>query len=217
MVKDNELSPDVQEGSNHSVITPQEIDAIGEILNISMGSAATAISTMLDRQVVITTPQVNVRKFQMIDLSGWEPAMLVSIKYIEGIIGKTMMVFHKNDVQMIINMLMGIDAGPREDFEFDELSMSAACEVMNQMMGSSATALSSFFDKRIDISTPVADIIETEEEFRKIVGIDADDDIVSVSFRMTIQGILDTEFINIMPFELAKTLAVQALGQDSLS
>lgn len=193
-------------------ITPQEADAIGEILNISMGSAATAVSTMLDRQVSITTPKVSINQFDKIDLKSWEPAMLVTIRYIDGIAGTNMMVFHKHDIQMIINMLMGVEEEPSEDFEFDELSMSAASEVMNQMMGSSATALSSFFGKKIDISTPEATLMETEEEFRQLIGISDEEDVVNISFKMTIPGVLDSEFINIMRCDLAKDLAVQAFG-----
>lgn len=195
-----------------NAITSQQADAIGEILNISMGSAATAVSTMLDRQVVITTPQVSVRRFANLDLMSWEPAMLVTIKYIEGISGTNMMIFHKRDIQMIINMLMGSDDEPSDDFVFDELSMSAASEVMNQMMGSSATALSNFFSKRIDISTPEALVLETSAQFNDVMGISSEQDVAYISFKMTIDGVLDSEFINIMPIELAIELATQVLG-----
>ncbi len=196
-------------------MTPEEIDAIGEILNISMGSGATAISTMLDKQVSITTPTVTVKQFANLELEDWEPAMLVTIRYTIGLDGSNMMVFHKRDIQMIINMLMGIEEEPVDDFEFDELAMSAASEVMNQMMGSSATALSSFFNKKIDISTPEATVLDSSDEFKQILGIGEEENIVSVSFKMTIPGVLDSEFINILRYDLAKTLAKQVVGGET--
>lgn len=196
-------------------MTLEEIDAIGEILNISMGSGATAISTMLDKQVSITTPTVTVKQFANLELEDWEPAMLVTIKYTIGLDGSNMMVFHKRDIQMIINMLMGIEEEPVDDFEFDELAMSAASEVMNQMMGSSATALSSFFNKKIDISTPEATVLDSSDEFKQILGISEEENIVSVSFKMTIPGVLDSEFINILRYDLAKTLAKQVVGGET--
>ena len=96
-----------------------------------MGSAATAISTMLDRQVVISTPTVVMRKFNALDYAALEPAMLVKISYVEGISGSNVMIFRQKDMQIILNLLMGNDDPPSDDFTFDELSMSAACEVMN--------------------------------------------------------------------------------------
>ena len=145
-----------------------EIDTIGEILNISMGSAATAISTMLDRQVVISTPTVVMRKFNALDYAALEPAMLVKISYVEGISGSNVMIFRQKDMQIILNLLMGNDDPPSDDFTFDELSMSAACEVMNQMMGASATALSEFLGRPINISTPEAMVVGPDNDLSLI-------------------------------------------------
>ena len=66
-------------------ISMMEQDAIGEVLNISMGSSATAVSSLLDRQVNISTPSVSVREFNTLDYSAMEPALIVKIEYVEGI------------------------------------------------------------------------------------------------------------------------------------
>ena len=131
-----------------------EIDAVGEILNISMGSAATAVSELLNAKVWITTPQVSVVKAADLNYDRLEPAICVKIVYVSGISGQNMMVLKQDDVQLILNQLMGNPLVVSPDFEFDEMNISAVSEVMNQMMGASATALSDLLGISVDISTP---------------------------------------------------------------
>ena len=142
------------EGAEGMILSPLEQDAIGEVMNISMGSAATAVSQMLDKQVEITTPVVRAERLGDIKYDNYEPALLVKIVYTTGITGANIMVFRQHDMQIILNTLMVIPDPPSDDFVFDELSISAACEVLNQMKGSSATALAEFLGKTIHISTP---------------------------------------------------------------
>ncbi len=190
-----------------------EIDTIGEILNISMGSAATAISKLLDRQVVISTPTVEVRQFHSLDYAALEPAMMVKINYIQGISGANMMIFRQKDMQVILNLLMGNDEPPRDDFVFDELSMSAAGEVMNQMMGVSATALSEFLGRPINISTPEAYIVEGDKTYQNALNIDEGSEIVGISFQLTINEVMDSSFASIMTISLAKEIVSTVMGK----
>ncbi|MCI8292898.1 MAG: flagellar motor switch protein FliN, partial [Hespellia sp.] len=120
-----------------------EIDAIGEILNISLGASATAVSTMLNARVDITTPVVNVVSKDEFAMDKVEPAVGVEITYVEGLEGENVMLLKRHDVKVIVEMLMGMEMSD-EDFELNEMNISAVCEVMNQMMGASATALSEF-------------------------------------------------------------------------
>ncbi|MEG1874204.1 MAG: flagellar motor switch protein FliN [Angelakisella sp.] len=193
-------------------LTDIEIDAIGEVLNISMGSAATAVSSMLDKQVMITTPKVTVKNVGNIDFAKLEPALVVKITYTEGISGSNVMVFSQKDMQLILNQLMGIDEPPNDNFVFDDLSMSAACEIMNQMMGSSATALSNFLGKPINISTPTATVMSDNATFVDAVGLGTDVPIVAVLFSMKISDIMDSEFVSVITCELAKNIVGQFLG-----
>lgn len=201
--------------ADQTLLSPMEIDAIGEVMNISMGSAATAVSTMLDKQVVITTPKVNVEKLGNIDNGELEPAIIVKITYTEGIDGSNVMVFRQQDMQLILNQLMGVDEPPSADFVFDELSMSAACEVMNQMMGAAATALSEFLGKPINISTPTASIMDSDHTFIEAVGLDTDEDVVSILFNMNIKDVMSTEFVSVLSCRLAKMIVGQFAGDTS--
>lgn len=196
-------------------LTSSEIDAIGEIMNISMGSAATAVSTMLDRQVLITTPSVEQSAFSDLNFTPLEPAMMVKIKYIQGITGNNVMIFSQKDMQVILNLLMGNDEAPSDDFVFDELSMSAAGEVMNQMMGASATALSEFLGKSINISTPETTIMSADMDFGTYMGISNTDEVVRISFEMTIDGVMKTSFMSLLSLDLAKMIVNQVLGDTS--
>lgn len=201
------------DNNQQAMLSSMELDTIGEILNISMGSAATAVSSMLDKQVVISIPNVTQKKFDSMEYTALEPAMLVSIRYVEGIAGTNVMVFRQRDMQVILNLLMGNDDPPSDDFEFDELSMSAACEVMNQMMGSSATALSDFLSMTVNISTPEAKIVDSEEAYREAINVHEGEDIVSVNFKLDIVGVMESNFASVMPYSLAKSMVSRVLNQ----
>ena len=198
-------------------ISMMEQDAIGEVLNISMGSSATAVSSLLDRQVNISTPSVSVREFHTLDYSAMEPALIVKIEYVEGISGNNVMVFRQRDIQIILNLLMGNEDPPSDDFEFDELSMSAACEVMNQMMGAAATALSEFLNRVVNISTPTASVVTSEDSYRDAIGVQEGDEIVAVSFHIVIQDVMNSDFVSILTCSLAKEDVEQIMGNNQES
>lgn len=140
-------------GSN--VFSPMAIDAIGEIFNISLGSSATAVSNLLARRVDITTPTVSVVSAKDFTLGDLQPAIGVKIDYVAGLSGSNIMLLKRSDVRAIVDILMG-STTKDEDFEINELSMSAICEVMNQMMGAASTAMSDFLNRMVNISTPQA-------------------------------------------------------------
>ena len=144
---------------------PAAIDALGEIMNISLGSSATAISNMLDHRVYITTPTVSVVDVKELTLDNIDPAIGVEIKYVEGLSGSNIMLLKRHDIKIIVDILMGMET-PEEEFELNELTLSCFCEVMNQMMGSAATAMSDFLGFRVDISTPESFELNDVEQFR---------------------------------------------------
>ena len=184
--------------------TEMELDAIGEIMNISLGASATAASKMLGEAVNITTPTVRVLLKDEFDFKKLEPAVGVEISYVEGLSGKNVMMFALNDVRIIVGMLMGGEIPP-DEFELDEINMSAICEVMNQMMGSSATALSEFFGYAVNISTPNSFPVESEEWFKERFFPEGEKMVV-VHFLLEIEGKLKNEFLNIMSTDLVKHL-----------
>ncbi len=194
------------------ILSALEIDAIGEILNISLGSSATAISNLLGTRVDITTPVVKVVTKEEFEMGRIEPAVGVEITYVAGLEGSNVMLLKRHDVKVIVEMMMGFEVSD-EDFVLDEINISAVCEVMNQMMGASATALSEFFGKMVNISTPVSFELKNEQEFVDKYFTDNSPWVV-VSFILKIADKLESEFFNVMPMNLAKSLVKGFLPED---
>ena len=184
-----------------------EKDAIGEIMNITMGSAATAVSNMLSAKVWITTPTVTVVSAKDLSFPELEPSIMVKIKYIQGVEGQNVLVLKQNDVQLILDQLMGLPLEVTDDFKFDEMNISAVCEVMNQMMGASATALSEIIDTTIDISTPEAIVQDNGTTVSSLYDLSENDNVVSIKFNLTIDGVINSEFISVLSIDLAKEMA----------
>ena len=190
-----------------------EIDTIGEILNISMGSAATAVSTLLGRKVNITTPTVSVIKSNEISLENLDPAIGIEIEYIEGLSGNNLLVMKKKDIKAIVSLLLA-DMDNSDDEELNELHISAVSEIMNQMMGASSTALSSFFGKSINISTPKEFDVSTK--IKEISDDQSQPNVVSVRFTLDVEDLINSEFVTIMPVDFTKELVKNALNFDYL-
>ncbi|MBQ3496608.1 MAG: chemotaxis protein CheC, partial [Oscillospiraceae bacterium] len=189
----------------NEIFTPMEIDAIGEIMNISLGSSATAVSNMLDHRVDITTPTVSVVGKEEFSLGEIKPAICVVINYVAGLDGSNVMLLKRSDVKVIVDILMGTETAD-EDFQLDDLTISAACEVMNQMMGAAATALSDFLGRLVNISTPQSFELADLDEFKEQYLAEHGTPLVVVRFALNIEGALQSEFMNIMSVDLSREL-----------
>ena len=194
-----------------TTLSEMQLDAIGEIMNISMGSAATAVSELLNAKVWITTPKVTIVQASELNYDRLEPAICVKIEYIKGLSGSNLMILKQDDVQLILNQLMGKPPVISPDFEFDELNISAVSEVMNQMMGASSTALSEFLGMSIDISTPTPYIL-SEINIADLQNYEQTDKVAAINFDLTIDGVIKSEFISVLDIELAATLADRMIG-----
>lgn len=189
-----------------------EMDAIGEIMNITMGSAATAVSNLLSAKVWITTPTVTVVSAKDLSFPELEPSVMVRIKYVQGVSGQNVLVLKQNDVQLILNQLMGLPLEVTDDFQFDEMNISAVCEVMNQMMGAAATALSEIIDTTVDISTPEAIVENGQQIIADLYEVNGEDNVVSIKFNLTIDGVINSEFISVLTIDLAKEMAEKMMA-----
>lgn len=186
--------------------TPEEVDTIGEIANISMGTAATTLFSLVNKKVEISTPVVSLGTWEEIVAKYEKPCVLVRIAYTKGLDGSNILVLKENDVKIITDLMMGGD-GSGVDGEIGEIHLSAISEAMNQMMGSSATSLSSMLNKMIDISPPSSDLIDLQES---IDGGDIADFLnttfVKITFTMVIEGLVDSEIMQLYPLSLAKDM-----------
>ena len=193
-------------------ITDLERDALGEIGNISMGGAATTLSVLLGRKVSITTPTVSVSNLKALKEKYPVPFLVVEVGYSIGIEGNNVLCIQAKDAAIIADLMMGND-GTNPDQELSELHMSAVSECMNQMMGSVATSLSSMFNKKVDITPPVVTLVDlgTEEVVSKL--LDKVDPIIQASFRMEVDGLIDSEIMQLLPVDVAKDMVDALMNQ----
>ena len=193
-------------------ITDLERDALGEIGNISMGGAATTLSVLLGRKVSITTPTVSVSNLKTLKEKYPVPFLVVEVGYSIGIEGNNVLCIQAKDAAIIADLMMGND-GTNPDQELSELHMSAVSECMNQMMGSVATSLSSMFNKKVDITPPVVTLVDlgTEEVVSKL--LDKVDPIIQASFRMEVDGLIDSEIMQLLPVDVAKDMVDALMNQ----
>lgn len=208
-------SPEGGEASaQDDALTDTEKDALGEIGNISMGSAATTLSVLLGHKVNITTPTVQISTMGKIKESYPMPYLIVEVGYTIGIDGNNILAIQARDAAVIADLMMGND-GTNPDKEISEIAMSAVGEAMNQMMGTVATSLSTMFNKKIDISPPKVNLIDLSTEDKISSLVDQNEPLVRISFRMEVDGLIDSEIMQILPMHVAKEMVQSLMGQTS--
>ena len=193
--------------------TDMEKDAIGEIGNISMGSAATTLSVLLGHKVSITTPFVSIDTLKTIQDNYPLPYLIAEVGYTIGIDGNNILAIQANDACIIADLMMGGD-GTAPPQDLNEIHMSAVGEAMNQMMGAVATSLSTMFSKKVDISPPKVNLIDLGTVDTVTAILSQMEPIVKISFRMEVEGLIDSEIMQILPIDIAKEM-VEALMKQS--
>jgi len=194
-------------------LSSQEIDALGEVGNVSMGTAATTLFTLLGQKVVITTPRVSVTSWEQMSKEYDSSFVGVDVEYTNGLIGNNLLILKEDDVKIITDLMMGGE-GKKIDGELTDLHLSAISEPMNQMIGSAATSMSSMFGKRIDISPPKAFVMDFKSG-QTYFGSDGDSQkIVKVAFKMVVGDLIDSEIMQLIPISFAKALVDNLLNVD---
>lgn len=193
------------------LLTSLEQDALGEIGNITFGSAATALSTLLGKKVEITTPKVSVIGKEELEEEFPKPHVAVHVNYVDGFDGINLLVIKTRDAQVIADLMMGGD-GTGGDENLSEIHVSAVQEAMNQMMGSSATSMSTIFNRFVNISPPGIDILNLSKGEGKL----PDEDVyIKISFRLTIGDLIDSNIMQLLPVPFAKEMVSILMGGDS--
>lgn len=203
----SEESPAVEEDViDENLLTDVEKDAIGEMANISMGSSATTLYSLVNRKVNITTPVVTLAKWKNVIEDYSRPCVFIQIHYTSGLDGNNILILKERDVKIITDLMMGGD-GTNIDGELGELHLSAISEAMNQMMGSSATSLSSMLGKMIDISPPESSLINiTDFQAPEEISPFLAGTFVKIAFTMQIGDLVDSTIMQLYPVEFARTL-----------
>ncbi len=202
----NGLSTDTSDSTAQEKLTDAEKDAIGEISNISMGTAATTLFSLVNQRVNITTPVVEYATWRDIVNSYDKPCVFVQIYYEDGLDGNNILILKEKDVKIITDLMMGGD-GTNTEGELTELHLSAISEAMNQMMGSAATSISSMLEKRVNISPPASKVVDLDEHMSgENIAEFLKGSFVRVSFHMEIGNLVDSVLMQLYPFDFARDL-----------
>ena len=197
-------------------LTDIEKDAIGEIANISMGTSATTLYSLVNKKVNITTPVVSMAKWENLMEDYEKPCVFIQIKYTSGLDGANILILREHDVKVITDLMMGGD-GTNTDGELTELHLSAISEAMNQMMGSSATSLSSMLGRMIDISPPEASLLNLVEQKKPSdIAPFLEGTFVKIEFRMQIEDLVDSTIMQLYPVDFARSLYQMFIGNQGM-
>ncbi|WNS44798.1 flagellar motor switch phosphatase FliY [Paenibacillus sp. MMS20-IR301] len=194
-------------------LTPFEQDALGEIGNITFGSAATALSTLLGKKVDITTPKVSIITRGEFEEAFPKPHVAVHVQYVDGFQGINSLVIKIRDAQVIADLMLGGEGEPKDE-ELNEIHISAVQEAMNQMMGSSATSMSTIFNRFVNISPPGIDILNMSSG-EGVGSLPDDETLIQVSFRLKIGDLIDSTIMQLLPVQFAKDMVTMLLGDVS--
>lgn len=190
-----------------------EKDLLGEVGNISMGTAATALSAVVGKPVNITTPTITLSTLDKLKKSFKTPNIVLDVQFVSGIVGGNLFIINIEDSAVIANLMMGGDGVVEPPNELSELEISAVQEAMNQMIGSAATSMATMFSREVNISPPISSVCdENSEEIS--TDISADEEIVNVSFRMTIGDLVDSNIVQILPIATAKKIVSIMMGTE---
>lgn len=190
-----------------------EKDLLGEVGNISMGTAATALSAVVGKPVNITTPTITLSTLNKLRKSFKTPNIVLDVQFVSGIVGGNLFIINIEDSAVIANLMMGGDGIVEPPSELSELEISAVQEAMNQMIGSAATSMATMFSREVNISPPISSVCdENSEEIS--TDISADEEIVNVSFRMTIGDLVDSNIVQILPIATAKKIVSIMMGTE---
>ncbi|MCT8978428.1 flagellar motor switch phosphatase FliY [Clostridium sp. CX1] len=203
------------ESSNRSniILTDIEKDILGEVGNISMGSASTALSDMIGKRVNITTPTISTTTLKEMRESFELPNIALEIKYVAGIAGKNILIMRVRDAAIVANIMMGGEGQVTSD-ELSEIEESAVSEAMNQMMGSAATAMATMFSRKVDISPPKSKIWDSMTS-NMSENIEEEEEVVQVAFRLHIENLLDSVIMQVLSGETVKQIASIMMGTEA--
>jgi flagellar motor switch protein FliN/FliY len=213
-VTGGENEPDLKQEKNFlkisDYISDIEQDALGEIGNISFGSAATALSTLLNQKVDITTPSLSIITRKELEGEFPQPHVAVHVKYTEGFEGMNLLVIKTSDAAIIADLMLGGD-GTAPSFDLSEMHVSAVQEAMNQMMGAASTSMSTIFNKRVDISPPGIDLMDVKKN-EGTSNLPEDNTLVNISFRLKVGNLIDSNIMQLVTVSFAKDLVNELMN-----
>jgi len=136
-------------------LNEDQLDSIKEIANIGSGHAATALSQLTKRKVMVNVPEVkilNVEEITSLFPESEEIVVGILINFLGDITGRVLLVFPENETSLLTNALIP-DKG-KHPGGFSEYEQSYFKEISNIVIGAYITALANFLNFLILPSVP---------------------------------------------------------------
>lgn len=206
-----EAAEATETAETEEALSEMQLDALAEIGNISLGASATALSELLRRRVQITTPAVNLTTMQDVRASYPLPCLVITVNYSKGLAGNNVLILKNDDALSIVGVMMGMEP-PEKPPQLGEMELSGIGEAMNQMMGASATAMSDFFGRLIDISPPRVESKDLHSESLDVTELGEDSPVVKITFNIEVDGLLDSTLLQLIPLPFAREMASSLLA-----
>lgn len=210
----NNFSEEAVNSNENSLLTDVEKDLLGEVGNISMGSASTALAQCTNQPVNITTPVVSITTLGELRKEFEVPNIVLEVGYTSGIVGQNILVMKSTDAIVVANLMMGGNGEVNTEQQLSDIEISAVQEAMNQMIGSAATSMATMFAREVNISPPISKTWK-ENTIPLSDNISDDEKVVKISFRLTIGTLIDSNIMQILPLETAKKVIAIMMGEDT--
>jgi chemotaxis protein CheC len=131
---------------------PRQLDALREVANIGAGHAATALSQLTNRRILVEVPTVRVGSLPSQAEDGPGNFATVRMQVLGDVTGETLQIFPDRTARRIAGILTGADDGVVETF--GDMERSALVEAGNIIAGAYLNALSDFMGMLLLMSVP---------------------------------------------------------------
>lgn len=132
-----------------------QLDALKEVENIGAGHAATALSQMTNRRIMISVPKIQVTRLEDVAELLGDPREVVAailLHMLGDLTGRTLLVFPEPSAKKLCDLLLNRELGTTT--EFGKLEQSSLKEAGNILCGAYMNALSSFMGMMLLPSVP---------------------------------------------------------------
>jgi chemotaxis protein CheC len=132
-----------------------QLDALKEVANIGAGHAATALSQLTNRRIMINVPQIEITRLEDVPRTFGDPEAVVAavLMHVLGdLTGRTLLLVPEENAWLLCDLLLRRSAGTTQTI--GELEESSLKEAGNILAGAYLNALSDFMGMMLLPSIP---------------------------------------------------------------
>lgn len=170
-----------------------------------MTAGSQAVSQALGKSVVLSNPEVSTLSSEQLIKETAPHQVMIKTGYNVGQSYPLLYLIKDYDVAVIFDILMGKD-GRNPDLEIGDLQISAIGEVMNQLIGAAATAISGELSTKLAMQPPASESLNLEQS---PLPQPYEGQLLTIRYQLTIEGVIDSEIFEIWPLREAQAFHEQ--------